>query len=111
MYYYCFLWKRSYTYQTSFIFSFFTPYLLNAPYADLGSKVGFIFGGLAVCSFAFAFLCVPEMKGKSLEDINQLFEDRVPIMDFGKISSAKYGENRGDATLGFSEVMDKTVVS
>ncbi|KAJ5819017.1 hypothetical protein N7474_004608 [Penicillium riverlandense] len=68
---------------TNFIFSFFTPYLLDAPYADLNSKVGFIFGSLACCSFVFAFFCVPEMKGRSLEEINQMFQDGVPVRKFG----------------------------
>lgn len=67
----------------SFLFSFFTPYLLNAPYADLQSKVGFIFGGLAICSFLFAYFCVPEMKGRSLEDINEMFDKEVPTRQFG----------------------------
>ncbi|PON21178.1 sugar transporter [Trichoderma gamsii] len=67
---------------TNFLFSFFTPYLLNAPYADLQSKVGFIFGGLAICSFLFAYFCVPEMKGRSLEDINEMFDKEVPTRQF-----------------------------
>lgn len=67
----------------SFIFSFFTPYLLDAPYANLHSKVGFIFGSLACCSLLFAFFCVPEMKGRSLEEINQMFQDGVPVRRFG----------------------------
>lgn len=66
----------------SFLFSFSTPYLLNAPYANLKSKVGFIFGGLAICSFLFAYFCVPEMKGRSLEDINEMFDKKVPTRQF-----------------------------
>ncbi|QGA16551.1 hypothetical protein EYB26_004218 [Talaromyces marneffei] len=69
---------------TNFAFSFSTPYLLNEPYANLGSKVGFIFGSLAVASFLFAYFCVPEMKGRTLEEINQMFQDGVPIWKFGK---------------------------
>lgn len=66
----------------SFLFSFFTPYLLNAPYADLGGKVGFIFGALAICSFFFAYFCVPEMKGRSLEEINEMFDKKIPTRQF-----------------------------
>lgn len=69
---------------TNFAFSFSTPYLLDKPYADLGSKVGFIFGGLATASFFFAYLCVPEMKGRTLEEINWMFQDGVPIWKFGE---------------------------
>jgi hypothetical protein len=97
----------SLTHPTSFIFSFFTPYLLNAPYADLGSRVGFIFGALAVCSFAFAYFCVPEMKGKSLEDINQLFEDGVAIRQFGRANPTG-GE--GSTTWSSPDGKDETIV-
>ncbi|KAL7940728.1 general substrate transporter [Trichoderma barbatum] len=68
---------------TNFLFSFFTPYLLNAPYANLQSKVGFIFGALAICSFFFAYFCVPEMKGRSLEEINEMFDKEIPTRQFG----------------------------
>ncbi|OKL63983.1 hypothetical protein UA08_00455 [Talaromyces atroroseus] len=68
---------------TNFAFSFSTPYLLDAPYADLGSKVGFIYGSLAIAAFLFAYFCVPEMKGRTLEEINQMFQNGVPIWKFG----------------------------
>ncbi|PCH06712.1 Major facilitator superfamily domain, general substrate transporter [Penicillium occitanis (nom. inval.)] len=69
---------------TNFAFSFSTPYLLDEPYANLRSKVGFIFGGLAIASFVFAYFCVPEMKGRTLEEINRMFQDGVPIWKFGR---------------------------
>ncbi|QKX61315.1 uncharacterized protein TRUGW13939_08463 [Talaromyces rugulosus] len=73
---------------TNFTFSFSTPYLLEEPYADLKSKVGFIFGGLAILSFVFAYFCVPEMKGRSLEEINQMFQDGVPVRQFRTYNAA-----------------------
>lgn len=80
----------------SFLFSFFTPYLLNAPYADLQSKVGFIFGALAICSFFFAYFCVPEMKGRSLEDINEMFDKEVPTRRFGSYVLEHKTESKAD---------------
>lgn len=59
-----------------------TPYLLNPPHANLGSKVGFIFGTAAVLATVFAFFCVPECKGRTLEEIDRLFMDGVPIRKF-----------------------------
>lgn len=47
------------------------------------SKVGFIFGALAICSFFFAYFCVPEMKGRSLEEINEMFDKEIPTRRFG----------------------------
>lgn len=42
-----------------FAISFSIPYLLNAPYANLGSKVGFIFGTTAFGAVLFSYFCIP----------------------------------------------------
>ncbi|ODQ73395.1 hypothetical protein LIPSTDRAFT_104968 [Lipomyces starkeyi NRRL Y-11557] len=68
---------------TSFLVTFSIPYLLYEPYAGLGSKVGFIFAGIITLALAFTFFCVPECKGKSLEQIDRMFQEKVPIRQFG----------------------------
>ncbi|KAJ5655253.1 hypothetical protein N7507_007203 [Penicillium longicatenatum] len=70
---------------TQFTVSFTLPYLLNAPYANLGSKVGFIYGSMAVCSLVFAYFFVPNCAGRSLEDIHYLFNSRAPVRHFEKV--------------------------
>lgn len=65
-----------------FAVSFSIPYLLDAPYADLGSKVGFIFGSFACCCCVFTWFFVPECSGKTLEQIDELFLENVPIRQF-----------------------------
>ncbi|OAP57385.1 hypothetical protein AYL99_08123 [Fonsecaea erecta] len=72
------------TVVTQFVVSFTIPYLLYSPYADLGSKVGFIFGPIAFLTLLFAIFCVPECRGFSLEEIDYLFRQRVPIRQFRK---------------------------
>lgn len=76
-----------------FVTSFSIPYLLNEPYAALGSKVGFIFGGAAVLAFIFAFFCVPECTHRTLEEIDQLFLDGVPVRQFKKAKVTNIGEH------------------
>lgn len=68
----------------NFLVNFTLPYLLNKPYAGLQSKVGFIFGSIAVCSALFVFLCVPECKGRSLEEISRMFHEGVPVRRFAE---------------------------
>ncbi|KAJ3958450.1 hypothetical protein N0V92_004967 [Colletotrichum tropicale] len=68
----------------NFLVNFTLPYLLNKPYAGLQSKVGFIFGSIAVCSALFVFLCVPECKGRSLEEIDRMFHEGVPVRRFAE---------------------------
>ena len=47
-----------------------TPYML----AKLHAKVGYIFAGISLSSFIFAVFYVPELKGRSLEEVDELFE-------------------------------------
>ncbi|CZT46600.1 related to RGT2-Sensor of high external glucose concentrations [Rhynchosporium secalis] len=67
----------------NFAVNFSLPYLLYAPYAALGSKVGFIFGAIAVCAVIFTFFCVPECKGRTLEQVDRMFNEGVPLRQFG----------------------------
>ncbi|KAJ0295984.1 hypothetical protein COL5a_003047 [Colletotrichum fioriniae] len=84
----------------NFLVNFTLPYLLNAPYAALQSKVGFIFGSIAVCSALFVFFCVPECKGRSLEEIDRMFHDGVPVRHFG-------GYPRSEVHVNAAKVVDE----
>jgi hypothetical protein len=66
----------------NFLVNFIIPYLMNEPYAALSGKVGFIFGSIAVLAFVFTYFCVPECKGRSLEEIDRMFLDHVPVRKF-----------------------------
>ncbi|KAK1720215.1 hypothetical protein CaCOL14_005865 [Colletotrichum acutatum] len=79
----------------NFLVNFTLPYLLNAPYAALQSKVGFIFGSIAVFSALFVFFCVPECKGRSLEEIDRIFHDGVPVRHFGDYPRSEVQINPG----------------
>ncbi|KAF0325277.1 vegetative cell wall protein gp1 [Colletotrichum asianum] len=88
---------RDITYRTAsvvniamqFTIAFTLPYLLNAPYANLGSKVGLIFGSIGFLSLVFVYLCVPECKGRTLEEIHTLFEMEVPLRKFQKMDLSR----------------------
>ncbi|KAM5353707.1 hypothetical protein ACJ41O_000357 [Fusarium nematophilum] len=72
----------------NFAVNFSVPYLVFPDRVGLGSKVGFIFGAVAALSFVFTYFCVPECKGKSLEQIDWLFSKGVPLRDFGKADAS-----------------------
>jgi MFS transporter, SP family, sugar:H+ symporter len=67
-----------------FTVSFSIPYLLDDKYAGLQSRVGFIFGSTAFCALIFSIFCIPECSGKTVEEIDELFIERVPIRKFGQ---------------------------
>jgi hypothetical protein len=58
------------------------PYLINPTKANLGAKIGFMYGGFGICIFLFVFFCVPEYLGRSLEELDELFIKRVPTRKF-----------------------------
>lgn len=58
----------------AFIVTFCVPYLLDGPTIQLGPRVGFVFMGLAALAFFWFILSLPELKGRSLEEVDELFE-------------------------------------
>ncbi|KAJ9638738.1 hypothetical protein H2204_004214 [Knufia peltigerae] len=79
----------SITVVTQFVVSFCIPYLLYAPYANLGAKIGFVFAPIAFLTLIFAIFGVPECRSFSLEEIDHLFRQRVAIRHFTRY---KHGE-------------------
>ncbi len=53
--------------------SYTTPYLFRADAANLGPKVGFIFLPIDISIAAFTYFYLPEIKGRSLEEIDLMF--------------------------------------
>ncbi|KAJ5082091.1 hypothetical protein N7532_011134 [Penicillium argentinense] len=66
----------------SWSLSFGTPYLINTDEANLGGKAAFIWFGLCVLSFIWIWPEVPETKGRTAEDLDRLFEAKVPAWRF-----------------------------
>ncbi|KAB8076145.1 hypothetical protein BDV29DRAFT_200400 [Aspergillus leporis] len=52
------------------------PYLYYS--ANLGPKIGFVYTGLCVISFAYFYFCVGEVSGRSMEEINRFFMNQIP---------------------------------
>ncbi|KAL6354143.1 hypothetical protein LRP88_12477 [Fusarium phalaenopsidis] len=70
-----------------FVTAFTLPYLLFPPYANLQSKVGFIYGSFAVLAVLFTYFCIPELQGRTLEEIEQLFAMNIPFRQFKNIKT------------------------
>ncbi|KAF7785072.1 hypothetical protein Agabi119p4_1237 [Agaricus bisporus var. burnettii] len=57
-----------------------TPYLVNkkAGSAGLESKVFFVWGSTCAAAFVFTWFCIPETKGLSLEEIDDMYREVYP---------------------------------
>ncbi|KAM0327191.1 hypothetical protein ACHAQA_006324 [Verticillium albo-atrum] len=77
----------------NFLVNFSIPYLVWPQNLGLGSKVGFIFGSLAFCSLIFTYFCLPECKGKTLEQVDYLFKAGVGLRQFGAADATGFVES------------------
>ncbi|BGP33023.1 hypothetical protein JCM10296v2_004812 [Rhodotorula toruloides] len=57
------------------IIAVITPYMVGSDKGNLRSSVFFIWGGLCTSAFIFAILFVPETKGLTLEQVDQMFAE------------------------------------
>jgi SP family general alpha glucoside:H+ symporter-like MFS transporter len=58
------------------------PYLINPDQANLRGKLGFFFGGLSVPCLVWCWFRVPEMKGRTYEELDIMFERGVKTREF-----------------------------
>lgn len=69
------------------------PYMMNSDHANWRGKAGFLFGGFNLLFTAWAFMRIPETKGRTFEEIDLLFERGVKAKDFSKyVSDADFEE-------------------
>ncbi|KAK7186469.1 hypothetical protein DPSP01_002103 [Paraphaeosphaeria sporulosa] len=58
------------------------PYLYNTDQANLGGNLGWIFFGIAVVYLAILYFFVPGTKGRTYEELDGMFEARLPARAF-----------------------------
>ncbi|KAF4126478.1 Sugar (and other) transporter [Geosmithia morbida] len=93
----------------NFVSNFIIPYCLDA----IGSKTGFIFGSVCILGIAFIYFCVPDCTGKTLEQVDLMFQRGVPIRKFGSyvFEDIDTDSHNDDQVYGKSGVSEPTVVS
>ncbi|KAK8087744.1 hypothetical protein PG997_002705 [Apiospora hydei] len=60
------------------------PYIYNSDAGNLGAKTAFVYTGLCAFALAATWLCVPELKGRSMMHIDHMFEMKLPTRQFGR---------------------------
>ncbi|KAF4978854.1 hypothetical protein FZEAL_4836 [Fusarium zealandicum] len=58
------------------------PLLFNPDKAALGAKTGFLYCGLCTIGVVVSWFCLPEMKDRSMVEIDHMFEMRLPTRKF-----------------------------
>ncbi|KAI0508901.1 MFS monosaccharide transporter-like protein [Xylaria bambusicola] len=64
--------------------TFTAPYFINPTQLNWGPKYGYIWTGSCAVAGAWVWLYLPEVKGRTLEQIDEMFEAGVPARKFRK---------------------------
>jgi hypothetical protein len=64
------------------IWSFALPYAINPDQGNLGGKIAFIFGSVLVLSAVYIFFMIPETKGRTYAEIDELWARGIPPRKF-----------------------------
>jgi SP family general alpha glucoside:H+ symporter-like MFS transporter len=62
--------------------TFILPFMFNPDKGNLGAKVAFIFGGLSVLCCIYVYMYHPETKGRSFEELDEMFIKGIPARQF-----------------------------
>ena len=54
------------------------PYAINPDQGDLRGKLAFVFLGLTLPCLVWCFMCLPELNGRTFDEIDLMFQRRVP---------------------------------
>ncbi|KAI1503621.1 general substrate transporter [Biscogniauxia marginata] len=80
-------------YCVSLIWQFVLPYMFNPDQANMGAKVAFVFGGLAVICIVYLWFCQPETAGRTYEELDEMFAKKVPARKFKTYKTTAQIEN------------------
>ncbi|KAF3045041.1 hypothetical protein E8E12_005627 [Didymella heteroderae] len=60
------------------VIGFITPYMIDEQYGNLKTKVFFVWGATCTACVVFAYFLVPETKGLSLEQVDNMLKETTP---------------------------------
>lgn len=69
-------WSLFWSYVTAVITTFAVPQITAADAGNLGAKAAFIFGGCMAGTIAFTWFYLPETKGRSLAEIDEMYNTK-----------------------------------
>lgn len=86
--------------------SFVSPFMFNPDYGNLKAKIGFVFGAFMILFTIMAWFWVPETRMRTYEELDELFQNRVPARQFRHYETV--AEQRANEAYGVTKE-DKAV--
>jgi len=62
----------------NWVIAFVVPYITDEGYGNLQTKIAFIWFATSFCAAIWAYFYVPETKGWTLEELDEMFESKTP---------------------------------
>ncbi|KAF7128659.1 hypothetical protein CNMCM5793_003510 [Aspergillus hiratsukae] len=75
---------RATAYLVDILVGVLTPYMINPSAWNWVGKAGFFFGGLSVICTVWTFFRLPETGGRTYEELDILFKNKVPARKFAE---------------------------
>jgi SP family sugar:H+ symporter-like MFS transporter len=73
------------------VVTYFSPYIQDAGYGNLQGKIGFVWGSGSIIAILFVFFYIPELKGRTIEELDEMFDKKVSVWSFGKYERTGVG--------------------
>ncbi|KAI1323465.1 sugar transporter [Xylariaceae sp. FL0255] len=84
------------------ISQFLNTYMLNPTDWNLKGKSGYFWGSTALVTFIWAYFRLPEIKGRTYEELDILFANKVPAREFAKTHVDAYANLQTEDTLALN---------
>lgn len=75
----------------SILVTFVSPFIQDAKYGNLGGYIGFLYGSFSFTAAIWAFLFCPETGFRSLEELDELFQNHVSVWRFRTYETSGFG--------------------
>ncbi len=78
------------------IWAFALPYAVNPDQGNMGGKIAFVFGGILIFAVVFIFFMIPESKGRSYIEMDELWSSGIPARKFAstQLTSRVVGDGK-----------------
>ncbi|KAK3631662.1 hypothetical protein LTR56_016769 [Elasticomyces elasticus] len=71
--------------------TYINPYMQDAGFGNLQGKVGFVYGSFSVVAAVWVVFMLPELKGRALEELDEMFEKNVSVFQFSTFQTEGWG--------------------
>ncbi|SPO06551.1 related to monosaccharide transporter [Cephalotrichum gorgonifer] len=93
----------------AWVCTFTAPYFINPAELNWGPKYGWIWFGSSIITIAFVYFMLPDVNGRSLEEIDEMFRNKVSTRGFKTYVCVEVEQARSRGTMNALAHGEKTL--